>query len=75
MVVRSHTNCKVGRNVLRRMETRLIQATLIIEVSPVMFANEISHVALYSNFFVVAAAHSVQCIAPYNFDERYRKIN
>jgi hypothetical protein len=56
------------------METRLIQATHIIEVSPVMFANEISNVALYSNFFVVAASHSAQCIAPYNFDERYRKI-
>lgn len=75
MVVRSHTNCKVGRNVLRRMEARLIQATLIIEVSPVMFANVLSRVALFQIFFVIAASHSAQCIAPYNFDERYRKIN
>ena len=57
------------------MESRLIQVTLIIEVSPVMFANEILHVALVSKFFVVAASHSAQCIAPYNFDERCRCAN
>ncbi|MFM2008423.1 MAG: hypothetical protein RIR02_373 [Pseudomonadota bacterium] len=53
------------------MESRFTQATLIIEVSPVMFANEI----LFEFFFVVAASHSAQCIAPYNFDERCRCAN
>ena len=34
------------------METRLIQATLIIEVSLVMFANVLSRVALFQKFFL-----------------------
>ena len=37
----------------------LANKSLSYQYDCVMFANEISHVALYSNFFVVAASHSV----------------